>query len=667
VCVLIGRDVPLSLWVPIAYLWQDLLLALLFAGLDFWLRRPRLAWTLYAILVAYVAVNVPVGRVLSTPLTWPLLRAAGAPLADSIRHYATWDNGMFVLLILAAGLGFPMSARPLSSRLNTWNTAVFETLTKLFRDLTAAARHRRRISLERRWPKACTEGPQDEQATDRSWQVVGRALPPALALPLVLVLLCLGPLAVERVETLGLHRNAVIALLATAFPRLPAPAHAADWRASPFSRSVSGQLSAYRGTAAGRNVVLVSLESTGAGYLSSYGAREDPMPHLTELARQSILFENTYAVYPESIKGLYSILCSAYPAIHTPPEAYERVPCDSLAEKLAQSGYRTGLFHSGRFGYLGMESIVQRRGFQTLEDAGQIGGDHQSSFGVDEPSTVKRILMWLDGLPAGERFFITYLPVAGHHPYATPAPGPFPENDMRGCYLNSLHYADAALGLLIEGLRERHLDRDTLWVIFGDHGEAFGQHEGNFGHTLFVYEENVHVPLLIAANGLTREPVRVPEPASLLDVAPTVLDLLGLGLPSSYEGESLLTPKPRMALFFTDYTVSMLGLRDERWKFIHEMDSGRSKLFDLRADPAERIDLSSQHPVRAASYRTHLLRWCGHQREKVNRPGRTLHSLSQSPDRQFCAKVHSYMLSDGGAPAERTGDGAFITCSPSIN
>jgi lipoteichoic acid synthase len=110
----------------------------------------------------------------------------------------------------------------------------------------------------------------------------------------------------------------------------------------------------------------------------------------------------------------------------------------------------------------------------------------------------------------------------------------------------------------------------------------------------------------------------VQETASLLDVAPTVLDFLGLGLPSSYQGESLLTPRPRMALFFTDYTLGLLGLRDDRWKVIHEMDSGRSKLFDLFGDPAERFDLSSQRPDLVTAYRAHLLRWCGYQRDRAN-------------------------------------------------
>ncbi len=97
-----------------------------------------------------------------------------------------------------------------------------------------------------------------------------------------------------------------------------------------------------------------------------------------------------------------------------------------MPEVLAEAGYRTAMFHSGRFGYLGMEAIIHNRGYQTLEDAGDIGGNHESSFGVDEPATVARMLAWIDALPSRQRFFLTYLPIAGHHPYETPERGPFP-------------------------------------------------------------------------------------------------------------------------------------------------------------------------------------------------------------------------------------------------
>ena len=184
-------------------------------------------------------------------------------------------------------------------------------------------------------------------------------------------------------------------------------------------------------------MVLVALESAGARYLRPYGAAEDPMPNLTSLADHSILFENAYAVYPESIKGFFSVLCSRCPAFNTAPEDYGKLSCPSLARALSAGGYRTALFHSGRFMYLGMESILENRGFQTLEDAGAIGGNFESSFGVDEPSTVRRILSWIDALPRGQRFFVTYLPIAGHHPYAAPVSGPFPEDREIGRYRNA--------------------------------------------------------------------------------------------------------------------------------------------------------------------------------------------------------------------------------------
>src|SRR5262249_60287200 len=192
------------------------------------------------------------------------------------------------------------------------------------------------------------------------------------------------------------------------------------------------------------------------------GAAEDPMPNLTALAGRGLLFENAYAVYPESIKGLFALLCARYPALDTAPELYERIPTPSLAAVLRQRGYRTALFHSGRFRYLGMNAIIRHRGFQVLEDAGAIGGDHDSSFGMDEPRAVRRLLAWVDVVPRGERFFAAYLPVAGHHPYETPEPGPFPERRQIDRYRNALHYADAALGAIVRGLEARGLDRNTL-------------------------------------------------------------------------------------------------------------------------------------------------------------------------------------------------------------
>jgi hypothetical protein len=564
VLVLAGRDLPGSVWTPLAYLWQDLLVALLFAAVDAAGRRPWVSWGLYGAVVLYTALNVPVACLLSTPLTWPLLRATRGTLADSIAHHVTAANLLRVALVVETAVVLPLLLR----------------------------RALPRLSLRAR---------------------VAAVVAAAVCLPL-------GPFAVGKVPTLGLHRNVLAVLVTTALPRVVAADLAGDWGQSPFGNPRAEDLARLRGAAAGRSVVVVHLESTAARHLLPYGADVDPMPNLTRLAGQAILFENAYTTYPETIKSFFAAHCSCYPALDTTPPMYERVPVPSLATVLAGRGYRTGLFHSGRFAYLGMESVLRNRGWETLEDAGAIGGDRESSFGIDEPSAVRRILKWIDAGPPGRPFLLTYLPVAGHHPYDTPGPGPFPQADEVGRYRNALHYGDAALGQLLRGLRERGLERNTLFVLCGDHGEAFGEHPGNFGHTLALYEENVRVPYVIAAPGLIAEPVRVRRVASLIDTAPTVLDLLGLPIPPAYQGRSLLDARSGMALFCTDYTLGLLGLRDGRWKLIHELESGRSRLYDLEDDPGEKRDVSALFPERAEAYREHLVRWAAAQKYLVSRP-----------------------------------------------
>ncbi len=583
---------PLFLWTLIAYFWQDLLAALIFAALDFAIRREWFGWALYGATVAYVAVNVPISRVLSSPLTWPMMRAARGALSDSIKHHVTPGNVAPMFLIVFAGVALPL----LFHRLMQHPKSKFN-----------------RFSID------TTTGSTGGTGRSKGFVIPRdpRGLFLALAIP-ALILILLGPLATSRIDTIGLHRNAVVALTTTALPRISSQHASDDWRASPFGNPTIDDLSRFRGAAAGRSVVMVLLESTGAQYLRPYGATTDPMPNLTELANRAILFENTYAVYPESIKALFSVLCAQYPAIDTETESYAKITTPSLAALLDDIGYKTALFHSGRFMYLGMDSIIANRGYRVLEDAGAIGGRHESSFGVDEPSTVRRILSWIDSLPAGERFFLTYSPIAGHHPYDTPEAGPFPEREDIDRYLNALYYADLSLGELVRGLRARGQAQNTLYIIFGDHGEAFGQHEGNYGHSLFLYEENIHVPYLVVVPGLVHEQIRVARPTSLIDATPTILDLLGMPLPNSFQGSSMLEGTNRMALFYTDYSLSFLGLRDGCWKYIYELESGRSKLFDLCRDAREQTDISLRHPERVTAYRTHVKRWSAAQKALIS-------------------------------------------------
>ena len=550
VAALGGHRIEWSPWTPVAYLWQDAAMALLFAIVEIVAaRRTQALWIAYASACAYVALTMPVIRVLGTPLTLTMWRAAGGALSDSIVYYANMPN-----LIAIGVLGSIAAAAPL------WT---------------------RRFSAR------------------------------AVSLCLLPVAI-LGPFSVRHVDLRGFDRNAWSALLCSALPRISVEARATEaveWRTPLAGTQPSVDLSRLRGAAMGRNVVVVSLESTAAQYLGIYGASPDVAPNLSRLARSSVVFDAAYAVYPESIKGLFATLCSQYPAFDRRADSYANVPCRSPAAVLAGAGYRTALFHAGRFAYLGMNAVIRGRGFQRLEDAGDIGGNRESSFGVDEQAVVARMLHWVDGLQHGEHFFITYLPIAGHHPYESSTPGPFPDRTEFDRYRNAVHDGDAALGTFMQGLHDRGLDTQVMWLIYGDHGEAFGQHEGNFGHPFQLYEENVRVPFLVSMPGVLTDVIRSQRIVSLVDVAPTLLDATGADVPDTYRGTSAFDGRPRMALFFADYSLGLLGLRDGSNKLVYELESGRARLFDVSRDPLETRDLAGDRPDAARAYARHLTRW----------------------------------------------------------
>jgi arylsulfatase A-like enzyme len=227
------------------------------------------------------------------------------------------------------------------------------------------------------------------------------------------------------------------------------------------------------------------------------------------------------------------------------------------------------------------------------------------------------MLRWIDALPPAQPFLLTYLPVAGHHPYDAPAGGPFAGDGDLPAYKNALHDGDRSIGTLVDGLRARGLDRRTLFVIYGDHGEAFGQHAGNYGHSLFLYDENVRVPLLMSIPGVTTGRRRIGRVASLIDVTPTILDLLGVAVPARHEGASLLDPVDRLALFYTDYSTPWLGLQDGCTKYLRDLDAARDRLYDTCVDPGERIDLAPSRVGDVLAYRDQIERWAETTREAI--------------------------------------------------
>ena len=538
---------------------HDALVALIFWAVDRVSRRSGFLWFAYAVIVLLAAINVPVVRALGTSLTLPMVRAARGPILDSIRAYITSSNMLAIALILAAAVWLPSLLRATSVRT-------------------------RRIAL-----------------------VCGVAL------------VALGPFARSRVTAAGAERNVISALLSTMWPRVSSDAghERIDWRASPFETRIVDTAPEYRGSGKGFNILLIVLESTAAQYLKTYGAPDDPTPAITELSSRSFVVDGTYSTYPESIRALYSVGCAQPPAFDVTAEQLAASSCESLPVQLGELGYRTGLYHSGRFAYLGMTETMGLLKFETGVDAGGISGRVESSFGVDEPSTVAKALEWIDRQDP-RPFFLTYLPTAGHHPYASSGNGPFPQTDDLSAFKNSIHEGDQAIATMLAGLKTRGLDSRTIVIVTGDHGEAFGQHAGNFAHSFYIYDENVRVPLIVHVPGrAARRMVRV---SSLTDLGPTLLDIVAAPAPRGVDGRSILDGPPRMALFFTDYAVGWMGLRDDCMKYLFEVEAKRSQLYDVCRDPGEQSDISGRLPERVSAYRKRLETWAASRRREVLTP-----------------------------------------------
>lgn len=380
-----------------------------------------------------------------------------------------------------------------------------------------------------------------------------------------------------------------------------------------------------------KSVIVVVLESVGTQYLSIYGKSYPTTTRMELEAKHCLMFDDFYAHVTNTANSLIALTLSQYPPRTWRHGTEERpdMPGTSAAAVLKGLGYRTAFISGGDNRFARQLAFLQGRGFDDIWDYrdSSCALRPEFSWGVEDRCLVDMVLKWIDkesrtGVSDQQApdvhpgFYVMAWTQGTHHPYepspaesieflATPArPGGLEQ------YLNAIAEVDRQLARLFDGLRERGLEDEVMVVITGDHGEAFGEPHGNWGHTGKIYQEDVNVPLIVWSPALFEKHQRSNVVGGHLDLGPTVLDLLGVACPGDWQGRSLFSPAARgRAYFFGMLDGVLLGVREGNYKYIYDVSHGGEQLFDVMDDPEEQVNIASRQPEKSRRLRQRLAAW----------------------------------------------------------
>ena len=413
------------------------------------------------------------------------------------------------------------------------------------------------------------------------------------------------------------------------------------------------------------NIVFILIDTLRADHLPLYGYSRDTAPQLSAFASRGTAFTQMYAQASSTRPSVATLFSSLYPSTHQVHYERDFIPDSAtlLAEVLRSGGYRTfgasaNANVSPTFGYSqGFEEFRVWRTEspfrltllgRTAEDAlgptrlGHLLQERQDIVPVAGAIT-DMTLDWA-ARHASERMFLYVQYIDPHEPYRPPAPfdqsfdytkqpqrraggvdpvtllapGRNAEQVARTLdqYDGEILYTDGEMGRLLDRLEALGVLKDAIVIVTADHGEEFYDH-GKNSHGRSAYEEVLRVPFVI------RWPGRVPAgrmyetTAGLIDVMPTLLDLVGLEGPAAMQGVSLapslvggVAPTPRRLFAqVSQDTFSMEMVREGSEKLVRHTRgplTGRHELYDLARDPLERTDLAARSPARVTALGEHL-------------------------------------------------------------
>jgi len=368
-----------------------------------------------------------------------------------------------------------------------------------------------------------------------------------------------------------------------------------------------------------RNVVLVQLESTRAQSVTPYNEDLKTTPFLDELAQESLLVERAYTTVPHTSKASVSANCGIEPHLVQPTTeaSSDGIPVPCLADLLKEQGYHTALFQSSTQSFEDFEGLVRNFGYEEyypLESMDTEGFEPSNYFGYEDDIMLEPSEEWLKQ-HGDEPFLVKYLTGTGHDDYQCLSTRygseNFSENELLNRYLNCIRLQDIFLKSLIDQYKELGLYENTIFVIYGDHGEAFAEH-GRYQHDDVMWEEGLKVPFLIHAPGLLEGGERVEGMSTHTDILPTILELLGYEAKNGeYPGYSLLRPLPedRTLMFSCFHEKACLASIRGSKKYIYHYGNQPDEFFDLAQDPAEQRNLAGEQTEEMAKRREALLEW----------------------------------------------------------
>jgi len=360
------------------------------------------------------------------------------------------------------------------------------------------------------------------------------------------------------------------------------------------------------------NVILITVDTLRADRLASYGYANGRTPTSSALADEGVLFSNVIVQTPITLPSHASILTGTYPFYHGVQDVVGRLRSDvpTLAEWFKGRGYTTAAV-------VGSTVLLTQwglgRGFDFYEDNFPMGGIRQIDFSrVERPANrvIDLTIEWINRNKATPFFLWVHL-YDPHDPYAPPEP--FATDFKNDLYDGEIAFVESELARLMDDLNEKRLYDECLIVYTADHGESLGEHSEKY-HAYYLYDASLRVPLIFRvpehlSKGRYAPGTRLPNQVRSVDIAPTIIQLLGESVPESMQGEGLVAlmagKKPSLhlpAYAETHYPrihfgwSSLFSYSTPTHKFI---EAPIPELYDLNHDPGELKNLFTEETALA--------------------------------------------------------------------